>query len=67
MLRSWQLEIANRINDTKSIITNKTIIDYALEHSKEMKIIEAINYVRRFKKMIIPCDLIGFRGGKETK
>ena len=67
MLRSRKLEIVNRINDTKSITMNKTIMDYAMDYSKEIEIIEAINHVRIFKKMIIPCELVGFRGGKETK
>ena len=62
MLRSQQLEIVNRINDTNIIIKNKTIIDYAIEHSKEIKTIEAINDMRMFKKIMLPCVLVGFRG-----
>ena len=67
MLRSRQLEIVNRINDINIITKNKTIMDYAIEHSKEIKTIEAINHVKIFKKIMLPCELVGFRGGKETK
>ena len=67
MLRSRQLEIVNRINDTNIITKNKTIMDYAIEYSKEIKTIEAINHARIFKKMILLCKLVGFRGRKEMK
>ena len=67
MLRSWQLEIANRINDTNIITKKKTIMDCAIEYSKEIKTIEAINHTRMFKTTTLPCELVGFRDGKETK
>ena len=42
---------------------NKAIMDYALDYAKivqiESKVIEAINYVRIHKKMILPCELVG--------
>jgi len=50
---------------------NKRIMDYAAQYVKreEAKLgeIEAINHVRIYKKMILPCELLGFKGDKETK
>ena len=46
-------------------------MDYAVMYveEKEMPLstIEAINHVRLFKKMMLPCELIGFHGNKITK
>ena len=49
---------------------NKTIMDYAVEYvrSNELKpnALAPINHVRMWKKMTLPCELIGFTGTKET-
>ena len=55
------------MNETKWITKNKTIMDYAIQYSSNLKTVEAINHVRLFKKMILPCELIGFRGNDETR
>jgi len=67
MLRSRNLEIINRINETKWITKNKTIMDYAIQYSNDLIIVEAINHVRLYKKMILPCELVGFRGNCKTR
>ena len=50
---------------------NKTIMDLAVEHVKQKEInlqtLSPINHVRLFKCMILPCELIGLTGHKETK
>jgi len=51
--------------------TNKTIMDYAIEYAKEKeideKIIQLINHVRLYKRIILPCELVGLKGREETK
>ena len=46
-------------------------MDYAVMYVEENEIplstIEAINHVQLFKKMMLPCELIGFHGNKITK
>lgn len=37
-------------------------MDYALQYSKDQKVIEAINHIRLFKKMILLCKLVRFKG-----
>ena len=51
----------------KEIMKNKTIMDYAIQHSKDLKIVEVINHVRLCKKMTLPCELFGFSGNCKTK
>ena len=67
MLRSRKIEIINRINETKWCTNNKTIMDHAIEYSDKLEAIEAINHVRMHKKITLPCELVGFLGGKQTK
>jgi len=46
-------------------------MDYAVEYTKRENTAdgekEAINYVRIYKKMILPFEVVGFRGGQENK
>jgi len=42
-------------------------MDFAVEYSNQLNIVEAINHVRIYKKMILPCELLGFLGNKETR
>ena len=62
MLRSRNLNIINQFNENKWITKNKTIIDYILEYSNQQKTIEAINYTRLCKRIILSCELVGFLG-----
>jgi len=45
-------------------------MDYAISYVKERKlnpkIIAPINHVRQFKKMFLPCELVGLRGNVKT-
>ena len=61
------MQLINRINESKWIIKNKTIMDYATQYSNQLKMVEAINHMRIFKKMILPCELVGFKGQNVTK
>ena len=45
----------------------KTIMDYAIQCSKDLRIIEAINHVRIHKKMILPLELFCFNGNCKTR
>ena len=40
---------------------------YLLEKEKNKLIITPINQVRIYKRMHLPCELVGFCGSKETK
>ena len=66
-----QLKIENKTNEPKWVSKNKTIMDYAIKHvkNKELKdeILAPINQVRIHKRMMIPCELVGFSGDKSTK
>ena len=79
---TWSDEIGERLesrnvvfvnaNLTQCIRTkNKAMMDLAAAHaeSKNMseKIIAPINQVRLFKKVILPCELVGLLGNKKTK
>ena len=55
------------MNEMKWITKNKTIIDYAIQYSKDLTLIEAINHVRIYKKMILPFELFGFNGNCKTR
>ena len=67
ILRSRNLELVNRINKMKWILKNQTIMDYAIQYSKSLKIVEAINHVRLYKRMILLCELVGFKGNCKTR
>ena len=41
-------------------------MEYTLKYSNK-KNIEAINHVRLYKRMILPCELVGFLGMNLTK
>jgi len=46
----------------RKITTNKTIMDVAVEYTKYLQIIGYINQVRRYKKVLLPMELVGTRG-----
>jgi len=66
-----KIEITNTNNRIKEITCNKTIMDFAKEYievtQQDIKWIATINHVRLYKKMILPCELVGMNGGKRTK
>ena len=71
MLSCRDLRMINCTNEKKWISKNESAIDHALKHVKEKKhgcdVVEATNHVRMLKQMILPCELVGFEGDKETK
>ena len=64
------IKIVNGKEEKHANTQNKTIMDYAVEYVRsnelEPNIIAPINHVRMWKKMTLPCELIGFTGTKET-
>ena len=70
-LEKRQIKLINRLNEEKLITRNKTIMDYAIEYGKRDEAVdgerEAINHVRIYKKMILPFEVVGFRGAQETR
>ena len=69
-LEKCNLEFINRLNENELSTKNKTIMDYAVDYVKRVQrsgVIEAINHVRIYKKMILPCELVGFTGETETR
>ena len=71
ILGKRNLQMINCVQEKKWISKNKTIMDYAIEYVEQneltMKYTEAINHVRIYKRMILPCELTGFYGDKVTK
>jgi len=70
-LNRRNLRLENRTNEPKWISKNKTIMDYAVRYKElegiESDIIAPINHVRLHKKMLLPCELVGFNGEMRTK
>ena len=67
MLRSRKLELINKTNETKWIMKNRTIMDYAMQYSNNLKTVKAINHVGIHKKMTLPCELLRFQGNRKTR
>jgi len=78
----WSNEIVDRLlkqkielintNQLQYVETkNKAIMDLAIEYVQSNrlseKIIALINHVRLYKKIILPCELVGLIGDKATK
>ena len=70
MLESRGINLINK-QEVKFITSNKTNIDYITQYVEEeklsTKIIPSINYIRMYKKMYLPCKLIGMNGRSETR
>ena len=66
-----RLSMENRINEVKWISTNLTIMDYAIKYVDRQRlnenILAPINQIRIHKRMLLPCELVGFNGEKRTK
>ena len=41
-------------------------LDYAKEKGHNTKMLKQINYVQMKKKLILPCEIVGFEGKKPT-
>lgn len=58
-------------NDTLELTTNQTIMDYVQIFKTRKKLltrtIDMINHVRLFKKLMLPFELFGLQGNKETE
>ena len=50
--------------------TNKSIIDYAILYVNKMnltpKLVPPINHMRNYKKIYLPCELVGMTGRART-
>jgi len=66
-----RLKIENRLNERTWISKNLTIMDYAIKYvdSQRLKeeILAPINQIRIHKRMLLPCELVGFNGESKTK
>ena len=64
------LQIVNDLSMEFQITASKTIMSYITEYIKNNKlqkeVYDYINYVRLFKKAIIPVELVSDRGGQIT-
>ena len=70
VLLSRELKIENNSYKQTIETQNRSIMDFAISYVKEgklnPKIIAPINHVRQFKKMFLPCELVGLRGNVKT-
>ena len=70
MLMSRNISLVNT-EDSKKITINKTIMDYTKEYVEEShlstKILPPINYIRIYKKIYLPYELIGTNRRYEIK
>ena len=70
MLEEREMIITKCINETPSIIRNRTIIDLVVQYADENKIksktrielLQNINMVRLYKETILPFELVGVDG-----
>lgn len=53
-------------NFLADITTNLTVIDYAVRYTKSNVVLGRINQVRRFKKILLPLELVGTTGRHRT-
>ena len=69
-MENRNIQLVNNNADVTKITKNKSIMDWAKEHVAEKedlnKVINYLNYVRIYKKMCLPCEMVGIRGNKET-
>ena len=70
-LNRRSLKIENRRNEPEWISKNMTIMDYASQYIEveglNNKRIAPINHVRLYKRMMLPCELVGFSGEMRTR
>jgi len=51
----------------RKITANNTVMNVAVEYAKDTCILGCINQVRRYKKMLLPMELVGTRGEKQNQ
>ena len=65
MLLERNIIILNKNSIIITIASKKTIIDYVKEYAKEERIennnIAIINYIRLFKRILLPYELVGIK------
>ena len=70
-LQKRSIDLVNLHNIKMIKTANKTIMDYIqiyVENRKlSINIIPPINHIRMYKKMYLPCELIGLCGNKKTR
>ena len=70
-LLNRNIAVINAKQEMRISTKNKTIIDYAEEcvgcKEKDKNALAPLNHVRLWKKMVLPCELIGLTGKKKTK
>jgi len=70
MLRSRKMKITDHQNMIAKVTTNKSIMEYAIKYvsqtNKSHNIISIINHVRIYKQMLLPFELVGMTGNKQT-
>lgn len=69
-LERREIKLENRANEPKRFAVNKTIMEMAVEHAREIddyEIAAPIDQVRIRKKMMLPHELVDFKGERKTK
>ena len=70
MLAERKISVTNTIQNKIIDTANPTIMDLAIKYAEEnqlsITLIPPINHVRYFKRMILPCELIGMSGHCKT-
>ena len=64
------MTLVNRVKEEKRFTRNMTIKEMAVEYAKERKVCETlapVNQVRIRKRIMLPYELVGFKGDKKTK
>ena len=65
-MRERNIQITNNKNKSQIIKENKILIEFAAKYVKEKKLknnmVDQMNYVRLFKNIIIPAEIVGARG-----
>ena len=65
-MRSREISVVNGMKHHSISTTNRTIIDYAVDYvnKKDLgkEIISPINHIRTYKRMFLPCELLGMSG-----
>ena len=66
-----KLNVINRLEESEWMSKNSTMMDMIVKYVEEEKtnkdLISTLNQVRIYKKMILPCELIGFMGRRKTR
>ena len=58
-------DLTLNVNTRRS--SNKTVMDYILEYTSDTTIWRNINYIRMYKLVYLPVELVGSKGGSITE